>query len=88
MNYFIRTFGKWTNISTKFHQISFKKYWKLSRSELGFGDPLEKVSSPSIQVFKYFLLVGEYSSWLNEGFKKKIKREFLAELYAKQYDFR
>ena len=37
---------------------------------------------------KYFLLVSEYSSWLNEEFWKKFEFEFLAELYAKQYDFR
>ena len=34
---------------------------------------------------KYFLLVGEYISCLNGGLKKKLKFEFLAELYAKQY---
>ena len=98
MNYFISTFGIWkNNIATKFHKIFIKKYWKFSRWELVFGDPLEKsilavarMSDKFIrnQKIKYFLLVGEYHAWLNEGFKKKWKFEFLAELYAKQYDFR
>ena len=75
-----------------------RKYWKLSRWELVFGDPLEKsiIAVASItrdnfirnQKIKYFLLIREYSSCLNEGFKKKLKFEFLAELYAKQNDFR
>ena len=34
------------------------------------------------------MLVGMYSSCLNEELKKKLKFEFLAELYVQQYDFR
>ena len=57
------------NISTKFHKIFIKKYWKLSRWELVFGDPLEKsilavtkITRDNFiryQKIKYFLLVGE-----------------------------
>ena len=75
-----------------------KKYNKLSRWELDVGDPLEKsilagtrISRDNFirnQKIKYFLLVGEYRSWSNEGFEKKLMFEFLAELYAKRYDFR
>ena len=74
-----------------------KKYWKLSRWGV-FEDPLEKSilvvawltcdKFIRYQKIKYFLLVEEYSLWLNEGFKKKLKFEFLVDLHAKQYDFR
>ena len=86
------------NILIEFHKIFIKKYWKLSSWELGFGDPLEKSILVVTRItrdnfirnkkIKYFLLVGEYSSWLNKEFKKQLKFKFLAELYAKQYDFR
>ena len=98
MNYVIWTFGMWkNNISTKFHKIFIKKYWKLSRWELVLGDPLEKsilevarITRDNFirnQKIKYFLL-DEYSSCFNKGFFKKFKFELLAELSAKQYDFR
>ena len=57
---------------TKFHKIFIKKYWKLSRWELVFGDALEKsilvvarITRDNFiqnQKIKYFLLAGEYSS--------------------------
>ena len=44
MNYFIRTFDIWENNGlTKFYKIFMKKYCKLSRWELVFGDPLKEV---------------------------------------------
>ena len=62
-----------------------------------YGDPLEKsilavarITRDNFirnQKIKYFLLVGEYSSWLSKGVFFKLKFEFLEELYAKQYDF-
>ena len=94
-NYFIRTFSVWKNISTKFYKIFMNKYWKLSHWELVFREPLEKsilavarITRDNFirnQKVKYFLLVGKYRSCLN-GFKKKLKFEFLAE-FGKQYDF-
>ena len=65
----------------------------------GFRRPLRKkvssrwpgqlvITSSKIKKIKHFLLVGEYSSWSDEGFLKKLKFDFLTELYAKQYDFR
>ena len=58
--------------------------------ELAFRDPLEKsilavarITRDNFiwnQKIKYFLLVGEYSTWLNEGFLKNLKFDFLAQL--------
>ena len=94
MNYF----DIWKNISTKFQKMFIKKCWKLSRWELVFGGPLEKSILTVTRITRdnfiqnqkiiYFLLVRENSSWLNEKFFFKLKFEFLAELFAKQYDFR
>ena len=81
------------NIPPKFHKIFIKKYWNLRRWELVFGDPVEKSilavtritrdNFTQNQRIKYFLVVGEYRSWLNEGFLKKLKFEFSSQLYAK-----
>ena len=76
MNYFIRTFGIWkNNISTNFHKIFMKKYWKLSSWELVFGNPWEKsilvvsrITRDNFirnQKIEYFLLEGEYESRKN-----------------------
>ena len=56
-------------------QHFMKKYWKLSRWELGFGDSLEKSILAVIRITSdnftrnqkiTYSLLGEYSSWLNE----------------------
>ena len=95
MNYFIRTFGIWkNNISTKFHKI-FIKHIENRVVESWFSEtPLEKSILAVTRITRdYFIrnqifsLVSEYISWLNEGFKKESKFKFLAQLYAKQYDF-
>ena len=81
-------------ISYKFH----KKILKIEPLRAGFRRPLEKSILAVTRITRdnfirnrkitYVLLVDKYSSWLDKGFFFKLKFEFLAKLYAKQYNFR
>ena len=69
MNYFIRSVGiRKNNNSTKFHKIFIKKL-KIESLRAGFWRPRDNFIRN--QKIKYFLLVREYISCLNEGFEKK-----------------